>query len=252
MRQIHYTPGRFVWHELVTSDVDSARRFYGELLGWQVERACEDDRPYNYLTRNGHRIGGLVQRPGPHVPPHLLGYVSVLDFEGTLERAREHRAAVLAPPADTPIGRTAVLQDPQGAIFALCRAQHGDSLHAAAQPERARLAWDQLDSSDAERAAAFYGNVIGWQRAPRPGDPSLSTFTHNAFAVAGLRQAPQGTFASWLVHVRVDDLRRARARARELGGTILIETIVHAGLGELCVLHDKLGAIFGLFEQAAP
>jgi predicted enzyme related to lactoylglutathione lyase len=250
MRQVHYTPGRFVWHELVTSDVESARRFYGELLGWQVERVCEGDRAYNYLTQNGQRIGGILLRPGPHVPSHVLGYVSVLDFEGTLARAREHRAAVLVPPADTPIGRTAVLQDPQGATFGLCRAQDGD-MPATTPLSSGAFCWDQLDSSDAERAAAFYGTVLRWVRAPSSGDASLSAFTQGEIAVAGLRQAPQGTFANWLVCVSVNDLHSARARARELGATIMIETIVHAGMGELCVLHDPAGAIFGLFEQAA-
>lgn len=250
MRQIHYTPGRFVWHELVTSDVEAARRFYGELLGWQVEHGDNGARPYRYLTKNGQRVGGLVLRPGPHVPPHVLGYISVLDFEGTLARAKEHRAAVLVPPADTPIGRTAVLQDPQGAIFGLCRAEDGDAPEGA-RPSSCAFAWNQLDSSDAERAAAFYGSVLRWERAPAS-EPSLSTFTQGELAIAGLRQAPQGTFASWLVHISVDDLRSARARARELGATIMIETIVHADLGELCVLHDDLGAIFGLLAQAAP
>lgn len=249
MRHIHSTPGRFVWHELVTSDVEAARRFYGELLGWEIEAACGLDRPYNYLTRNRQAVGGLVLRPGPHVPPHVLGYVSVPDFDDTLDRAREHRAAVLASPLDSPLGRTAVLQDPQGAVFGLCSPKLDNSGEAPSVGDSA-FGWDQLESSDAERAAAFYGSVLGWQRALSPaGDPSVTTFKCDGAGVAGLRQAPQGTFARWLVHVGVDDLRSARERARELGGTILIETIVHADMGELCVLHDNLGAIFGLFEH---
>lgn len=253
MREIHYTPGRFVWHELVTPDVEAARRFYGELAGWQVEPKCEDGvPPYFHLTKNSHAVGGLVLRPGPHVPPHMLGYVSVLDVEGAIQRAREHRAAVLVPPMQTALGRAAVVQDPQGAVIGLCRRADGDTLESKSEPPAiGTFCWSQLRSSDADSASNFYGKVLGWQRAPLPGSRDLSAFTQGGGTIAGLLQAPQGTFAHWLIHVSVDDLERSRAIAKRLGGTILVERIVHPGIGHVSVIQDNVGSILALFEPLA-
>lgn len=252
MREIHYTPGRYVWHELVTADVEAARRFYGELAGWQVDPKCVDGLPpYFHLTKNGHTVGGLVLRPGPHVPPHMLGYVSVLDVEGAIERAREHRAAVLVPPMQTALGRAAVIQNPQGAVVGLCRRASGDTVESDEPPATGRFCWSQLRSSDAESAANFYGKVLGWERAPLPASRDLSAFTQGGRTIAGLLQAPQGTFAQWLIHVSVESLERSRAVAKQLGGTIMVERIAHPGIGQVSVIQDNAGTILALFEAEA-
>ena len=252
MREIHYTPGRFVWHELVTADVEAARRFYGELAGWQVDPKCVDGLPpYFHLTKNGQTVGGLVLRPGPHVPPHMLGYVSVLDVEGAIERAREHRAAVLVPPMQTALGRAAVIQDPQGAVVGLCRRATGDTMELDQPQATGTFCWSQLRSSDAESAANYYGKVLGWERAPLPASRDLSAFTQGGRTIAGLLQAPQGTFAQWLIHVSVENLERSRAIAKQLGGTIMVERIAHAGIGQVSVIQDNAGTILALFEAEA-
>lgn len=252
MQEIHYTPGRFVWHEIVTSDVEAARHFYGELAGWQVEPIhVAGAPPYAHLTKNGQTVGGLVLRPGPHVPPHVLGYVSVLDVEGAIERAREHRAAVLVPPMFTAFGRAAVLQDPQGAVLGVCRRTQGDPIDSDRAAETGTFSWCQLNSSDAASAASFYGKVLGWQRTPSPGMKDLSAFTQGARPAAGLMQAPQGTFANWLTYVSVDQLDRARAIAKQLGGTIVVERIALTGIGQISVIQDNVGSIVALFEAEA-
>lgn len=243
MREIHRTPGRFVWHELVTSDVDASQRFYGELLGWQVEHDGASERAYAYMTKNGQRMCGLVQRPGPHVPPHVLGFVSVADVADTLARAREHRAAVLVPPMRTPIGQAAVLQDPQGAALGVCRADAGDD------GEHDAFAWQHLSTSDPERAAHFYANVLAWRDAPHAHAAELRAFALGEQPVAGLIQAPQGTFAHWLYCVGVEQLGEAREAIKQLGGAVVRESISLTALGELSVIQDSVGTILGLFER---
>lgn len=248
MREIHYRPGRIVWHELITPDVEAARLFYGELVGWQIDTPGRDgSQPYAFLTKNGHKVGGVVLRPGPHVPPHVLGFVSVLDVEGTIERARERRAAVLVPPMQTQLARAAVVQDPQGASIGICRASNGDP----AESQRAQVGsfcWDQLNTSDAENANSFYSKVFAWQREPEPGKRDLSVFVHGGKPLAGLLQAPQGTFAQWLAYLSVERLDRARVLVKQLGGTIVVDALALAGTGQACVIQDNVGTILALIE----
>ena len=46
-------------------------------------------------------------------------YFAVADTDATTAIADSNGATVLTQPKDTPFGRMAVIQDPQGAVFAL-------------------------------------------------------------------------------------------------------------------------------------
>jgi predicted enzyme related to lactoylglutathione lyase len=58
----------------------------------------------------------------PGVPSYWMPYFQVADCDETMAKARELGAGVMVPPQDIPsTGRFAVLQDPQGAVFAVFR-----------------------------------------------------------------------------------------------------------------------------------
>ena len=52
-----YHQGKFVWYDLLTTDVAAARGFYGELFGWSFK---EQGR-YTVVLNNGQAIGGIVE-----------------------------------------------------------------------------------------------------------------------------------------------------------------------------------------------
>src|SRR5256886_15272905 len=54
--------GRFVWHELMTTDPDAASRFYPGVTGWKVQ-AWEQDPSYRLWMTGGVRRGGLMRLP---------------------------------------------------------------------------------------------------------------------------------------------------------------------------------------------
>jgi len=59
------------------------------------------------------------------VPAHWLVYSAVTDVDGSAKLAGELGGKVLSPPMDIPnVGRFAVLQDPQGAGFAVYKGAH--------------------------------------------------------------------------------------------------------------------------------
>ncbi len=80
---------------------------------------------YLVFGRNGRQLGGIFDKGAEGRPgsAYWLGYVSVTDLEGTVERAKAARGSVLAGPMDVPGGdRIAQLMDPHGAFFALHKA----------------------------------------------------------------------------------------------------------------------------------
>jgi predicted enzyme related to lactoylglutathione lyase len=55
----------------------------------------------------------------PGTPNHWHVYFAIADADATAARATELGGSVLVPPFDTPVGRIAVLRDPQGAVFSV-------------------------------------------------------------------------------------------------------------------------------------
>lgn len=79
-------PGAFSWVELATDDLDGARRFYGELFGWEFER---QDAPggmeYWMATLDGRPFAGLMNKPAEmaQMPSSWAVYFGVADVEAS-------------------------------------------------------------------------------------------------------------------------------------------------------------------------
>ena len=73
--------GGFSWHELATTDVAGALRFYGELLGWNkgVGHDMGAMGVYQLFEHGGTQVGGMCNVQGPSTPPSWLSYVHVAD-----------------------------------------------------------------------------------------------------------------------------------------------------------------------------
>lgn len=118
--------GTLSWQELSTSDVETARSFYANLFGWQTQTRAAGARAYTTfkMPRNAQATGGIQPLPEAltKTGSHWMAYFAVEDFDKSLHKAQRLGAALHATPAEMPsVGRYAVLQDPQGALFSLVR-----------------------------------------------------------------------------------------------------------------------------------
>ena len=50
--------GRFVWYELTTTDVEAAKAFYAEVVGWGTQDASMPGVAYTLFTAGGARSAG--------------------------------------------------------------------------------------------------------------------------------------------------------------------------------------------------
>ncbi len=122
-------PGALCWNELTTRDADAACAFFGGLLGWTSRR--DESSGYIELHRAGDDavIGGVMPMVGEmwpaDLPSHWTVYVAVADCDATVARCEELGGTVSVPPTDIPVGRFAVLGDPQGAFFSVIALREG-------------------------------------------------------------------------------------------------------------------------------
>jgi predicted enzyme related to lactoylglutathione lyase len=107
------------WFELATNDTARAKEFYTALFGWT---ASTMDTGVEYTVFHGPTgmAGGMygITKEMGEMPPCWLPYFVVDGTEAAIGTAKELGGAVLHGPMDMPgVGRTALLQDPQGAAF---------------------------------------------------------------------------------------------------------------------------------------
>jgi hypothetical protein len=115
--------GMFSWQELMTGDVESAKKFYNELLGWTFEEfPMEGGQSYWIVKVGDEGVGGIMKTPpaATGMPPYWGVYITVDNVDTTTKKAEQLGAKILVPPMDIPkVGRFATFQDPQGAVFAI-------------------------------------------------------------------------------------------------------------------------------------
>jgi hypothetical protein len=120
--QLVNEPGSFTWSELLSSNVEESKRFYGEVFGWGWGGAPE----YAEVQVGGRSVAGLMIRPPDlpaEVPDNWQIYFGSADIDADVRKAKELGATVILPSTVIPnMGRFSVLMDPQGATFAIFQA----------------------------------------------------------------------------------------------------------------------------------
>ncbi|HEX3455818.1 MAG TPA: VOC family protein [Gaiellaceae bacterium] len=118
--QLVNEPGTWSWSELVTTDVEASKEFYGAVFGWGSETHGEGPGAYTEWKVRGRSVGGLMEKPPmmpAEVPPFWGIYFSVTDTDVAIERIRELGGSLIMPAFDVEPGRMAVVADPGGAPF---------------------------------------------------------------------------------------------------------------------------------------
>ena len=251
--------GRFVWYELMTTDMAAAGAFYSHVTGWGAQDASTPDLAYHKFTLGGAAVSGLMELPEAArrmgATPRWMGYVGVSDAKAAADRITRLGGAVYVPPTDTNIGRISVVADPQTATLALV-----EGLIQGQQPtdldRLGHVGWHELLAADWQKAFAFYGELFGWQKADS--EIGTSTDTYQLFSSAG--QTIGGMFTKrpiepvpyWLYYFNIGDVDAAAERVRRGGGKIFEGPFEVPGGNWIARCIDPQGAIFALQGQRSP
>jgi uncharacterized protein len=117
-------PGALAWADTATTDAEGAQAFYSAVLGWRFDQMSEEP-PY-WVIFNGERSNGGMTVPPPGVPPNWFPYFAVTDVDAAMAAAQEAGGQPFMGPIDVPNGRFALIQDPQGAAFAVLASDNFD------------------------------------------------------------------------------------------------------------------------------
>jgi predicted enzyme related to lactoylglutathione lyase len=112
--------------------------------------------------------------------------------------------------------------------------------------------WVELGTPDIEAAAAFYGDLLGWEVPELPNSAEMGGYRRakkNGKDVAGVAPLMQeGQSPAWTSYVSVEDADATTAAVKEAGGSVLAEPMDVMELGRMAVFADPTGAVFGIWQ----
>jgi predicted enzyme related to lactoylglutathione lyase len=192
-----------------------------------------------YLADEYAELG--LKAPAPQAVSVSL-MLHVADTDATLQRARDRGAAVQREPYENYGARNATIIDPFGHRWMLS----GPVTGAPIQIQHGDVGYVSVWTPDADRAAAFYGHVLGWNYDPQTHQVTNTREHVGIYSV----DVPPTLFCCYAVA----DLEGARQAILAAGGTV--DEVEHFDFGTLRGATDANGMSFGVFQpnpgQARP
>lgn len=267
-----YIPGVPCWIDTNQPDAEAAVAFYTGLFGWEIEDAMPPDSDAHYFMARIRGGDVAAISPVPEGTPPIARwdtYIWVESVDDTTAKVKAAGGEVLMEPMDVfEAGRTAVLSDPEGAVFCLWEPKRHRG--ATIVNEAGALNFNNMNTHDADAAKAFYGAVFGWGTMPMGGGAeawtlpgygdhlellnpgtlermaSLGAPAGFADVVATLTPLPAHDHdvpAHWSVTFATDDVDATARKASELGGQVLAGPF-DAPWVRMAVIADPQGAPF--------
>ncbi|MFE1248765.1 VOC family protein [Streptomyces sp. NPDC058741] len=232
-----YAEGVPCWVDVQLPDVEAGKRFYGELFGWTFE---DWFGPFTRALKGGEPVAALIRKVDGRMPTVWTVYFATPDAGALARRVREAGGQVVSAPVPAgELGVTALVTDPEGAVFALW--QPGEHPGFGARHEPGTFARVQLYARDTEAVDGFYGALFQEALFGPDAEPD--------FGRAPVSDVfPAEMPPHFLVHFAVEDLPAALEEVTGLGGRVQVPPF-GTSYGAVAVVSDDQGASFALLHR---
>jgi predicted enzyme related to lactoylglutathione lyase len=250
---------RFVWYELITTDIDAARAFYANVVGWEIRDASTPDLAYTLCANANGTVCGLIDLPAEAgrlgAKPCWIGYVGVDDVDAAATRAIELGGVVEVVPQTVPgVSRFAIITDPQFVPLGVFKWLMPRPPPPAPDTP-GEIGWHELMTSDGANAFAFYHALFGWQKAGTESGPTgtYQLFSAGGETIGGIHAKSPGVPSPlWLHYIKVGDIDAAAKRATAGGGQIIDGPAAAPDDKWVVRCIDPQGALFALTGARKP
>ncbi|MFJ9906782.1 VOC family protein [Streptomyces sp. NPDC101152] len=233
-----YGEGVPCWVDAQLPDVEAGKRFYGELFGWDFEEAYGGSV---WARKEGEPVAALARKADGRLPTVWTVYFATPDVEALADRVWAAGGQVVTAPVPVgDLGVTALVTDPEGAVFGLW--EPGGHPGFGRRHEPGTFAWAELYARDTEAANAFYGELFH--------DALFGPGARPDFGRAAVSEVfPAEMPPHFLVHFAVADCEAVLGTVSRLGGRIQAPPF-ETSYGKVAVVTDNQGASFAVLERA--
>ncbi|CAL9653620.1 MULTISPECIES: VOC family protein [Streptomyces] len=240
------------WADAMFSDVEGAKRFYGDVLGWTFGESSSEYGNYTQAYADGKAVAAVVPpMPGQEGQSQWCLYFASPDAAATARRIREAGGEVLLEPMRVgDFGTMCLAREPSGAVFGVWQAGAHEGFEATATP--GAYCWAEVFTREPEQADAFLASVFPYRMKEIEDDAvDFRMFDIGEDTVLGRMRMTEDfppEVPSYInVYFAVDDCDAAVARAVELGG-ILRFGPMSSPFGRFAALSDPQGADFSVID----
>jgi uncharacterized protein len=245
--------GRFIWYELMTSDVEAASAFYCKVVGWSCQQSAVTEQEYMHLQAGECGIGGIMAMPAmaanAGMNPTWLGYISVPDIDVAADAIKADGGAKYMDQTIPNTGRFATMSDPQGRPFYIMTPAMQGRSEAFKPRTPGHVGWHEYRGKDGEAAFAFYTQHFGW-----PADGEMDMGPMGKYQMFQIEDAQAGGIMrdddfpnkGWLFYFNVADINAAKALLEAEGGTVFQGPHKVPDGQWILMGKDPQGAVFAL------
>ena len=240
----------FIWHDLMTTDVAAAKKFYGDVVGWTFSSQMPN---YTVAETQGAGIGGIMDTPPEMkgMPPVWTGYVFTPDVDAACKQAVKLGGKIYRQAWDVPdVGRMAVIGDSSGAGLMVMQPFSTEPRKTLEPGTSGTVGWNELHANDLDKAWDFYSRMFGWTKGQAMEMGAMGTY--QIFQIDGkdaggmmkwqeIMPAP-----AWLYYFNVNGIDAAVERIKRGGGKIAMGPHQVPGGQWIVSAFDPQGANFQL------
>ncbi|MFF1450476.1 VOC family protein [Streptomyces sp. NPDC058274] len=240
------------WADAMFSDVEGAKSFYGDVLGWTFSEASSEYGNYTQAYADGKAVAAVVPpMPGQEGHSAWCLYFASPDAAATAQKIRDNGGEVVMEPMQVgEFGTMALARDPGGVVFGVWQAGIHEGFEAKAVP--GAYCWAEVFTRSPEKSDAFFPAVFSYRAQQMEDDQvDFRLFSLGDEAVLG-RMTMTDDFPPEVppyinVYFTVDNCDAAVARATERGG-ILRFGPMNTPFGRFAALSDPQGASFSVID----
>ncbi|MFD5103700.1 VOC family protein [Streptomyces albidochromogenes] len=240
------------WADAMFTDVEGAKSFYGDVLGWTFAESSTEYGDYTQAYSDGKAVAAVVPpMPGQDAPSSWCLYLASPDVAATARKITDNGGEVLMEPMRVgDFGSMLLAKDPSGATFGVWQAGRHEGFEKRGEP--GAYAWAEVFTRAPEKSDAFFSAVFPYT-AQRMEDDAIDfkVFNVGDDAVLG-RMTMTEDFPPEIppyiqVYFTVEDCDAAVAKATERGGTLHFGPM-DSPFGRFAALADPQGAAFAVID----
>ncbi|MFF8449797.1 VOC family protein [Streptomyces leeuwenhoekii] len=243
------------WADAMFSDVEGAKRFYGEVLGWTFGEASSEYGNYTEAYMDGKAVAAIVPpMPGQEDQPQWCLYFASDDAETTAGRIRANGGELLMGPMQVDdFGTMCLARDPGGVVFGVWQAGRHEGFQAMAEP--GAYCWAEVFTRDPAKSDAFFPAVFSYRAKQMEDDEvDFRVFDLGDRSVLGRMKMTEDFPPEVPPHINVyftvADCDGAVSRATEAGGALRLGPM-DTPFGRFAMLSDPQGANFSVIDVTA-
>ncbi|MFJ7492609.1 VOC family protein [Streptomyces sp. NPDC097727] len=240
------------WADAMFPDLDRAKSFYGDVLGWTFGESSSEFGDYTQAYADGKAVAAVVPpMPGQEGHSAWCLYLASPDAAATAAKIRENGGETLMDPMEVgEFGTMLLARDPSGVVFGVWQAGSHEGFESQGVP--GAFCWAEVFTREPEKSDAFFSAVFPYSMVKMEDDAvDFRMFNLGDKTVMGRMKMgdefPPEVPPHMNVYFTVADCDAAVAKATERGAILRFGPMTMP-FGRFAALTDPQGAAFSVID----